>query len=214
MRSGASRRRSGPLPTQGYKWPMLCRIALLLAIAAPLPAMAQPATTPAAREDLVRVALETDKGRIVIAVDRGRAPITAANFLSYVDKGKFNGESFYRAMPLTKGGLIQAGISSDARKLAAPIAHEPPSKTGLRHTAGTVSMASMGPGQARSDFFILTTDVPSFDEYFAPFGKVVEGMDVVQAILAAPVSPTRGEGAMKGQMLEPAVKIRKAARAD
>ncbi len=75
-------------------------------------------------------------------------------------------------------------------------------------------MASAAPGQARSDFFILTTDVPSFDASFAPFGKVVEGMDVVKAILAAPVSPTKGEGAMKGQMLEPAVKIVKAERVE
>ena len=117
-------------------------------------------------------------------------------------------------MPLTNGGLVQAGITSDARKLGKAIAHEPPSKTGLRHAAGTVSMAAAAPGEARSDFFILTTDVPSFDEYFAPFGKVVEGMDVVEAILAAPVSATKGDGPMKGQMLEPVVKIRKAARVD
>ena len=82
----------------------------------------------------------------------------------------------------------------------------------IRHTAGTVSMASAAPGQARSDFFILTSDVPSFDASFAPFGKVVEGMDVVKAILAAPVSATKGQGAMKGQMLDPVIKIRKARR--
>ena len=73
-------------------------------------------------------------------------------------------------------------------------------------------MASSGPGTATSDFFILTTDIPAFDASFAAFGRVVEGMDVVKAILALPVSPTRGEGAMKGQMLEPGVKIVKAAR--
>ena len=140
--------------------------------------------------------------------------MTTANFLAYVDSGKLNGESFYRAMPLTAGGLIQGGITSDARKLRPPIAHEPPSKTGLHHDAGSISMASVAPGQARSDFFILTTDVPSFDASFAPFGQVVEGMDVVKAILAAPVSPTKGEGAMKGQMLEPVVKIVKAERVE
>jgi peptidyl-prolyl cis-trans isomerase A (cyclophilin A) len=192
---------------------MIKRIAFVLSAFAMAPAAAQTATAPAAaQEDLVRVVLETDRGRIVLALDRGRAPVTAGNFLAYVDAGKFNGESFYRAMPLAKGGLIQGGITSDARKLRAAIAHEPPSKTGLRHTAGTVSMAATAPGEARSDFFILTSDVPAFDQYFAPFGKVVEGMEVVEAILAAPVSPTKGEGAMKGQMLEPAVKIRKAAR--
>lgn len=171
-----------------------------------------PPTTAAPREELVKVALDTSAGRIVLALDKARAPVTTANFLAYVDGGKFDGEGFYRAMPLTDGGLIQGGITSDGRKLRPPIAHEPPSKTGIRHTAGTVSMASAAPGQARSDFFILTADVPSFDESFAPFGKVVEGMEVVKAILAAPVSPTKGQGAMKGQMLDPVVKIRKAAR--
>ena len=186
-----------------------------LALAAPAPLLAQAAPAPAAQapqDDLVRVALDTDAGRIVLALDRGRAPVTVANFLAYVDKGRFDGEAFYRAMPLTGGGLVQAGITSDARKLGPPIAHEPPGKTGLRHVAGAVSMAALAPGQARSDFFILTADVPSFDEYFAPFGRVVEGMEVVKAILAAPVSATKGDGPMKGQMLEPVVKIRKAAR--
>lgn len=73
-------------------------------------------------------------------------------------------------------------------------------------------MAALGPGTAQSDFFILTTDVPSFDEHFAPFGRVVEGMDVVEKILSSPVSQTKGEGPMRGQMLEPAVKIRSAKR--
>ena len=196
---------------------MKLRIALLISALAAAPLAAQtpaPAAAEAPRDDLVRVALDTDAGRIVLALDRGRAPVTTANFLAYVDKGKFNGEGFYRAMPLTGGGLVQAGITSDARKLGPPIAHEPPAKTGLRHVAGSVSMAALAPGQARSDFFILTADVPSFDGYFAPFGRVVEGMDVVKAILAAPVSATKGDGPMKGQMLDPVVKIRKAARID
>jgi peptidyl-prolyl cis-trans isomerase A (cyclophilin A) len=194
---------------------MLIRFAILLSAFASAPVLGQAVASPVAeapKEDLVKVALDTSAGRIVLALDKTRAPITTANFLAYVDSGKFDGEGFYRAMPLTNGGLIQGGITSDGRKLRPPIAHEPPSKTGIHHTAGSISMASAGPGQARSDFFILTTDVPSFDASFAPFGKVVEGMDVVKAILAAPVSPTKGQGAMKGQMLEPVVKIRQAER--
>jgi peptidyl-prolyl cis-trans isomerase A (cyclophilin A) len=81
-------------------------------------------------------------------------------------------------------------------------------------------MANAGPGTARSDFFILLTDVPAFDAGnpqgdatgFAAFGHVTEGMDVVKKISEAPASPTKGEGAMKGQMLDPPVKIIKAAR--
>ena len=186
----------------------LIAAALLAALSAPAFAQHAPAPAP----DLVPVALETRLGRIVVALDRGRAPATTANFLSYVDSGKLDGEHFYRAMPYGSGGLIQGGVTSDARKLGEAVAHEPVSQTGIAHKAGTVSMANFGPGTAKSDFFILTTDIPAFDASFAAFGHVVEGMDVVKAILAAPVSPTKGEGPMKGQMLEPAVEIVKAER--
>jgi peptidyl-prolyl cis-trans isomerase A (cyclophilin A) len=195
-------------------------LALLLACAAPIAAQTPAAPAPvaeAAKEELVKVAIETDAGRIVIALDKGHAPLTTANFLQYVDGGKLNGESFYRAMPYGDGGFIQGGITSDAAKLMKPVAHEPTSKTGLKHVAGTVSMAHLGPGTAQADFFILTTDIPALDasdtdQGFAAFGRVIEGMDVVKKILASPVSLTKGEGAMKGQMLEPAIQIVKAER--
>lgn len=185
-----------------------------VAAAPPAPAVAP---APAPVEDLVPVAIETTMGRIVIALDRGRAPETVANFLAYLDGGKFNGETIYRAMKYGDGGLIQGGISSDAGKLAKPVAFESTATTGLKHVAGTISMAAAAPGSARSDFFILTTDIPAFDadahsQGFAAFGCVVAGMDVVKAILAAPVSATKGEASMKGQMLEPPVKIVNAAR--
>lgn len=185
--------------------------------ASPAPPAAAPAPAPV--EDLVPVAIETGMGRIVIALDRGRAPKTVANFLAYVDGHKYDGETFYRAMKYGDGGLVQGGISSDARKLAKPVAFESTAATGLKHVAGTVSMAAAAPGSAQSDFFILTTDIPALDadannQGFAAFGRVVEGMDVVKAILAAPVSATKGEGSMKGQMLEPPVKIVKAGRTE
>ncbi|HUG45807.1 MAG TPA: peptidylprolyl isomerase [Sphingomicrobium sp.] len=190
--------------------------ALVAALHGPLLALAPPADASsqasAPKSDLVPVAIETSLGRIVVALDRGRAPLTAANFLSYVEGGKLDKEHFYRAMPYGKGGLVQGGVTSDRRKLADPVAHEPVSETGISHKAGTISMANVGPGTARSDFFILTTDIPAFDANFAAFGHVVEGMDVVRAILASPVSPTKGEGPMKGQMLDPVVTIVKAER--
>ena len=191
---------------------MLTRIifAISLLVAAPLSAQ----TAPVPAGDLVKVALDTSAGRIVLALDRAHAPITTANFLKYVDAGRFNGESFYRAMKVgaDDGGIIQGGITTDARKLYPAIEHEPVSKTGIKHVAGTVSMAAFSPGTAKADFFILTTDIPSFDASFAAFGHVVEGMDVVKAIQASPTSPTKGEGVMKGQMLDPVVKITKASR--
>lgn len=195
-------------------------LAVLLASAAPIAAQTPPSPAPAAepaKDDLVKVAIETGAGRIVIALDRGRAPLTTANFLSYVDSGKLNGESIYRAMPYGDGGLIQGGITSDAAKLGKPIKHEPTSQTGLKHVAGAVSMAHLGPGTAQADFFILTTGIPALDasesaQGFAVFGRVIEGLEVAGTILASPVSPTKGDGAMKGQMLEPAIKIVKAER--
>jgi peptidyl-prolyl cis-trans isomerase A (cyclophilin A) len=81
-------------------------------------------------------------------------------------------------------------------------------------------MANAGPGTAKADFFILMSDMPGLDaggpggdpNGFAAFGHVIEGMDVAQKIWNAPVSATKGEGAMKGQMLDPPVRIIKAER--
>ena len=191
---------------------MLTRIALILA-AFSAPSFAQATSVdlagPPVHTDYVPVAIETSLGRIVVALDRLHAPLTTENFLRYVDSRKFDGESFYRAMPYDKGGLIQGGITSDARKLNPPVPYESSEKTGIQNKAGSIAMAAFEPGKAQADFFIETTDIPAFDgpSGFAAFGQVIEGMDVVKAVLAAPVSPTKGEGPMKGQMLDPPVKI-------
>ena len=193
-------------------------IAALLAVSsAPTLAQQAPADltgTPVAASDIVPVAIDTSLGRIVIGLDRLHAPITTANFLAYVDAHKYDGEKFRRAMPYDDGGLIQGGITSDIRKLNKPIAFESTDATGLSNVAGTIAMAAAAPGKAQSEFFIMTTDIKAFDgpNGFAAFGHVIEGMDVVKKILAAPVSPTKGEGPMKGQMLDPPITIIKAAR--
>jgi len=170
----------------------------------------KPVTDMVVESDLVHVALDTEKGRIVLELDRGRAPLTTGNFLRYVTAKRFDGINFYRAMPYGKeNGLIQGGITKDARLLYPAIAHEPASKTGIKREPGTILMANNGPGTAKSDFFITIGTIP-FGDDFAPFGHVVEGMDVVKAIFASPTSPTKGEGVMKGQMLEPGITIRTA----
>lgn len=202
--------------------------ALLATLSAPAFAAAgavAPTQAAVPDEDVVPVAIDTSLGRIVIALDRGHAPLTTANFLKYVDLNRFDGQTFYRAMHLADGkggdgGLIQGGITTDARKLLPPVAHEPTSQTGLHNLAGAVSMANAGPGTARADFFILLSDMPGLDANgpggdangFAAFGHVIEGMDVVKKIWASPVSATKGVGTMKGEMLDPPVKIIKAER--
>lgn len=190
-----------------------------LFLAAPL---ARAQETPA--EPLPRVALQTSLGTIVVELDTVRAPITAANFLAYVDQGRFEGRTFYRAMPGFNGsGLIQGGTNLDPAITLPPIAHEPTTQTGLSHTDGAISMARWEPGSAAGDFTIMVGDMTYLDARpaadgdnlgYAVFGRVVQGMEVVRAILAAPTSPTEGEGVMLGQMLEPRVTIERAWRVE
>ncbi|WP_448501605.1 peptidylprolyl isomerase [Sphingomonas sp.] len=186
---------------------------LLLAIAALFAAVPATAKEPEPRTERVRMV--TDAGDILLAIEVERAPITAGNFLRYVDAKRFDGIDFYRAMKLDWGGLIQAG-QRDPAKLYPPIAHEPTSTTGLSHIEGTISMARFAPGTATADFTIMVGDMTGLDasptaagdnQGFAAFGRVIEGMDVVKRILAMPTSPTEGEGVMRGQMLSPRIRI-------
>lgn len=183
-------------------------------VTVPTPLAAAPVPTA-----LTRVILTTAAGPIVIGVDTKAAPITAANFLKYVDGKKLDGVSFYRAVKVADGyGLVQFGTRNDPKRTLAPIRHEPTTQTGLSHTDGTISMAMASPGTATGDFFVTVGDLTSMDAKdgqpgFAAFGRVLEGMDVIRTILAAPTSPTLGEGAMKGQMLAPTIRIVTARRA-
>ncbi|MBW6522476.1 peptidylprolyl isomerase [Sphingomonas sp. RHCKR47] len=185
----------------------------------PVPAPAAttaPVTDPARAP--VKVRLDTAAGPIVIAVDREHAPLTAANFLRYVDAKKLDGVGFYRAVKVGDGfGLAQFGTRNDPKRTLPPVAFEPTSKTGLSHVDGAVSMAMAKPGTAAGDFFVVVGDLKSMDAHdnepgFAVFGRVIEGMDVIRRILASPTSPTEGVGVMKGQMLAPTIRIASARR--
>lgn len=188
--------------------------ALALLLLWPTLALAQDAVPPA---PLPRVVMETSAGRIVIEVNDRQAPITAANFLKYVDEQRFDGTNFYRAVRSAPDlGLVQGGTNNDPAKTLPPIAHEPTTVTGLSHVDGAVSMARYDAGTATGDFFVSIGPSPSYDaghpysideHGFAVFGMVVEGMDVVRGILVAPTSPTEGDGFMRGQMLEPRIDI-------
>lgn len=198
----------------------------LAAAAQSVPAEAEPPATPAAPvepDTRPHVALVTSMGTMVVRLEDRRAPVTAANFLRYVDSKRMDGFKFYRTTRSwgPANALIQAGNRSDARLNYPPIAHEPTSATGLTNCKGALSMARLAPGDATSDFFILLSDIPGFDADparggdnagFAVFGELVAGMEVAETILVAPISETAGEGVMVGQMLDPAVTILSARR--
>lgn len=193
------------------------------------PTLAQPAAVPptgAVAKPNPRVKLETAEGTIILELYPDKAPITVANYLRYVDRGLFNGATFYRASrppgyTATDYGSIQGGLQNDPAKVLPPIAHESTLKTGLKHGNGTISMGRHAPGTAQSDWFICLGDMSYLDADpkdpknpgFAAFGQVVEGLDVVQKIIALPVDPNRGVGAMKGEMLVKPLRITRASRA-
>jgi peptidyl-prolyl cis-trans isomerase A (cyclophilin A) len=190
----------------------------------PPPAPVATPATPPKTYATVRVVLTTSLGPITVALEKERAPITAGNFLRYVDQKRFDGISFFRRSQApgepTKG-FVQAG-TTDPKRVLPPIAHEPTTKTGLSHIDGALSAPRFAPGTARGDFTIIVGGAPWMDADpkapgdnlgFAVFGRVVEGMDVVAKILAAPTSTTKGDGVFKGEILEPPVRILSARRA-
>jgi len=160
----------------------------------------------------VRVLVQTALGDIVVEVDQAKAPITAANFLRYVDAGHYDGGTWHRTVKMDnqpestiKIEVIQAGVNAArAKEGFEPITLERTGKTGLRHLDGAISMARGTPDSATSGWFICINDQPSLDfggqrnpdgQGFAAFGRVVSGMDVVRAIQAAPSSATRTSNA-------------------
>ena len=170
----------------------------------------------------MRVAMVTQLGTIELELDHKHAPITTENFMRYVDLKRFDGAVFYRVMRLKWGtqpnGLVQGGLQSNPAKVLKPIAHEPTSQTGLLHKPGAISMARNAPGTAMADFSILVSELVGLDADakspepdrqagFAVFGYVTSGMDVVRKLYDVPLSETKGQGVMKGQMIEAPVKI-------
>ncbi len=152
-------------------------------------------------QSTVTVRIETDMGVITAEVDTVRAPMTATNFMKYVDLGLYSRGSFYRTVRpdnqpdnTVKIGVIQGGIArSRADEQLPPIRLEPTGETGILHLDGVLSMARAGPDTAQGEFFICIGPQPELDEGgrrnldgrgFAAFGRVTGGMDVVRRIQA------------------------------
>ena len=170
---------------------------------------------PLASQDLPVVSIETSHGRIAIEIDTVRAPVTAANFLRYVDGGLYDGGRIYRTVTMdnqpnddVRIEVIQGGIDPARRgERFPPIALERTNATGLHHLNGTISVARAGPDTGQSEIFICVGDQPELDfggkrnpdgQGFAAFGRVVSGMDVVRRIHIRPAD---------GQRLTPAIDI-------
>lgn len=151
-----------------------------------------------------RVDLVTRFGTIRVEVDSARAPRTAANFLRYVDEGRYAEAAFYRVrredaeLMQAPTAIVQGGLyGGDKSKLLPPVPLESTRQTGLRHTEGALSMARFDVSSAQAEFFIVMGDQPHLDYRdgqrpgYAAFGRVVEGMDLVRQIRDLPLDGER-----------------------
>ena len=137
------------------------------------------------------VEMVTSKGVIKLELDAEKAPTTVANFIAYVKSGHFEGTIFHRVIPgfVIQGGGLESGMRE--KKTGAPIQNE--ADNGLKNLTGTICMARTNdPHSATSQFFINLKDNSFLDHTgktpqgwgYAVFGRVTEGMDVVEAIAA------------------------------
>ena len=194
-----------------------------------------PAARGAQTESAVRVVLETPLGEVEVALYPERAPLSVAQFLRYVEGGHYAGAHFYRATH-TAGGdahdVVQGGLRSlpmltgsegEAEELPfRPVAHETTDATGLSNERGVLAYARLEPGTANSEFFfnlgdnrVLDTGAgdPGRDDFgYATFGRVVRGMEVLDAIHRLPTDAPTAVALVRGQMLTEPVPILRARR--
>ena len=167
-----------------------------------------------------QVLIRTELGDIRAGIFESTAPVTASNFLRYVDENRYEGATFYRVLRLDnqpetpfKVELIEGGLRLDARsKRFSPIPHETTARTRVLHKDGTLSLARSGLGSAGSEFFICINDQPEMDfggrrnpdgQGYAAFGRVIEGMNIVRRIQQMPTD---------GQVLIQKVRIKNIVR--
>src|SRR3990172_4812 len=140
-----------------------------------------------------QISMKTNYGEIVLELDREKAPLSVENFIRYVEEGLYNGTIFHRVIKdfMIQGGRFPADFIKKAT--SSPIKNE--ADNGLKNTRGTIAMARTSePDSATSQFFINTVDnrflyhtSPTLDGWgYAVFGKVVNGMEVVDKIRNIP----------------------------
>ena len=150
-------------------------------------------------ETQTKVKLTTTLGEIIIQLNAEKAPLSSANFLTYVNEGFYNGTIFHRVIPdfMAQGGGFDTSFNQKA--VHAPIKNE--ANNGLTNTRGTLAMARTNdPNSATAQFFINykdntflnhTSQTPSGWGY-AVFGEVIEGMDIVYTMAKQPTSNRGG----------------------
>jgi len=158
-------------------------LGLGLSLAAALPAWAQ------------KVRLVTSMGDIVVELDAEKAPRTVTNFVQYVKGKHYDGTVFHRVIEtfMIQGGGMRPDLSQKPTRPPIPLE----SRNGLSNVRGTIAMArTSDPESATSQFFINVVDNPRLDAEqsrdgfgYAVFGRVVEGMEVVDRIKSVPVAP-------------------------
>ena len=187
----------------GFMRPLFLLLSIL-----PVFIQGQEASRPIAPSNPV-VVVETTLGNIVIELRQDRAPVSVQNFLAYAKSGHYDGTIFHRVI---KGFMIQGGgftPTLDEKPTRPPIRSE--ADNGLRNLRGTVAMArAAAVRSATAEFFINVDDNPQLnhrglhpaDYGYAVFGRVLEGMDVVDKIAALPV---RRQGQHEAVPVEPVV---------
>ncbi|HEX9731675.1 MAG TPA: peptidylprolyl isomerase [Thermoanaerobaculia bacterium] len=145
-----------------------------------------------------QVVLETSKGTIVAELYPDKAPLSVENFLGYVESGFFDGTVFHRVID---GFMIQGGgFTADLERKLTREAIQNESKNGVSNARGTLAMARTNdPHSATAQFYVNLVDNDNLDSRgggwgYAVFGKVVEGMDVVDAIAKVPTGRQMGMG--------------------
>ena len=173
-------------------------LCILLAVTAASGQDTRPATPPTSRpvEPIAYVLMTTSMGEILIELNGLKAPITVANFLSYVDKGFYDGTIFHRVISnfMIQGGGMTPGMNKKTT--------DPPIKNewlnGLKNTRGTIAMArTRAPDSATAQFFInvrdnANLDIPNGGAAYAVFGKVVAGMETVEEIRTVDTGMKKG----------------------
>ena len=183
------------------------------------------------RDRSVQVIMSTSLGDIKLAIFPDRAPISAANFLAYVEAGHYQGASLYRvtkkqgnsSIAVVQGGLLAHTMAGDGAEYAspmtplAPIQHETTDATGIPNEAGTIAYARLAPGSASSEFFFNLEDNPILNTNnggpdrdgfgYATFGRVISGLNILRSMQNLPLEGSAGIEMLQGQILTEPITI-------